>query len=105
MWIWAPNRLDELKGRRGLFEVPEKLGKKLVEAGLVQLPSEGANKLRPISDDAPVKKVVKKRKTKEVVEEDIETSEPVVAETTEAAVQESSEPVEQAALNVDSPES
>lgn len=89
MWIWAPNRLEELKGRRGLFEVPEKVGKKLLDAGLVQLPSEGANKLRPISDDEPVRKVVKKRKTKEVSEEEIETT----------------EPVEQATLDVDSRES
>ena len=88
VWIWAPNKLEELKGRRGLFEVPEKIGKKLLDAGLVQLPSEGANKLRPISDDEPVRKVVRKRKAKVVEEEEIETT----------------EPVEQATLDVDSPE-
>ena len=97
MWIWAPNKLSELKGRRGLFEVSETVGRKLLDAGLVQLPSEGANKLRPISDDEPVRKVIRKRKTKEVSEENIESTEPVVEETPAA--------VEQATLDVDSPES
>lgn len=97
MWIWAPNKLTELKGRRGLFEVPEKLGRKLLDAGLVQLPSEGANKLRPISDEPPKQKVIRKRKTKEVSEDDIESTDPVVEETPAA--------VEQVTLDVDSPES
>ena len=97
MWIWAPNKLDELKGRRGLFEVPEKLGQKLLDAGLVQKPSDGANKLRPISDEEPVRKVVRKRKTKEVSEDDIESTDPVVEETPAE--------VEQATLDVDSQQS
>ena len=72
MFIWVPKFCDEVKGRRGLFEVTEKLGQKLLDAGLAQDPRDGAAALEPISDEkAEVKKVIKKRKKKVVEEDDV----------------------------------
>ena len=71
MFIWVPRKLDELKGRRGLFEVEESVGKKLIEQGLAQDPKVGAAKLEPISDE-PAKRKVSKRKKKVVTEDDVE---------------------------------
>ena len=63
MWIWAPWKLDELKNRRGLFEVERKLGEKLLKEGLVENPGLGANKLTKVTDDpAPRKKPKPKKK-------------------------------------------
>lgn len=75
MYIWVPKFVDEVKGRRGLFEVDDKLGQKLLDAGLAQDPKDGAAALDPISDEKAVRKVVKKRRKKVVEEESVETEE------------------------------
>ena len=77
MFIWVPKYVEEVKGRRGLFEVDEKLGKKLIDAGLAQDPRDGAAALDAISDEkAVVNKVVKRRKKKVVSEDDVQVEEP-----------------------------
>lgn len=64
--VWVPYKLDELKGRRGLFQVETKLAEKLLKEGLVEDPAVGANKLTPVTDDAPKRKAApKKKETKE----------------------------------------
>ena len=73
MFIWVPRFVEEVKGRRGLFEVKDSLGKKLIDQGLAQDPQLGAAALDPITDEPAVRKVVKKRKTKKVEEESVET--------------------------------
>lgn len=94
MFIWVPKFVEEVKGRRGLFEVDDKLGQKLIDAGVAQDPRIGAAGLDPISDErAVVKKVVRKRKTKVVDEAPKEkVKEPV-------QVEESAEPE----LSLDAP--
>jgi hypothetical protein len=78
--VWAPYKLDELKGRRGLFQVQTKLADKLLAEGLIEDPAVGANKLTPITDDAPKRKAPPKKKepkTKKVVEpEETKVTEP-----------------------------
>lgn len=62
MYIWAPWKLEELKNRRGLFEVENKLGEKLLKDGLVEDPKIGGNRLTKVTDDpAPRKKTRKKK--------------------------------------------
>lgn len=75
MFIWVPRFVDEVKGRRGLFEVDDKLGQKLLDAGLAQDPKDGAAALDPISNEKAVKKVVKKRRKKVVAEDEVQTEE------------------------------
>ena len=62
--VWVPYKLDELKGRRGLFAVETKLAEKLLAEGLVQDPAIGANKMTPITDEAPKRKAPKKKAPK-----------------------------------------
>lgn len=62
MYIWAPWKLEELKNRRGLFEVDRKLGEKLMKEGLVENPAIGANKLTKVTDDAAPRKKPRKKK-------------------------------------------
>lgn len=66
--VWVPYKLDELKGRRGLFAVETKLAEKLLAEGLVQDPAIGANKMTPITDEEPKRKAPKKKATKETKE-------------------------------------
>ena len=62
--VWVPYKLDELKGRRGLFQVETKLAEKLLKEGLVQDPSVGAAKLTKITDEPPKRKAPKKKEPK-----------------------------------------
>ncbi len=66
--VWVPYKLEELKGRRGLFQVETKLAEKLMKQGLVQDPAVGANALTPITDEAPKRKAPKEPKAKETKE-------------------------------------
>ena len=75
MFIWVPRFVEEVKGRRGLFEVKDSLGKKLIDEGLAQDPQLGAAALDPITDEPAVRKVVRKRRTKKVSEESVEAPE------------------------------
>jgi hypothetical protein len=85
MWIWVPGYVAEVKNRRGLFEVDDKLGQKLLDKGLAEDPRNGAAHLSPISNERLTEKVVKKR-TKKVVEPETveEVKEPEAEEASES---------------------
>lgn len=72
MYIWAPWKLEELKNRRGLFEVDKKLGEKLLKEGLVEDPKIGANKLTKVTDDPAPRKKPRKKKSDSVENKAIE---------------------------------
>lgn len=61
LWVWSPYKLEELKNRRGLFQVETKLAEKLLKEGLVQDPGVGATKLSAITDK-PAPRAKKKAK-------------------------------------------
>ena len=63
-YVWVPYKLDELKGRRGLFMVETKLADELLEKGLVEDPAHGANKFTRITDAPAPRKEPKKTKSK-----------------------------------------
>lgn len=64
MYIWAPWKLEELKNRRGLFDVEKKLAEKLLKEGLVEDPKIGANKLTKVTDAPAPRKAPKPKKKK-----------------------------------------
>ena len=63
-YVWVPYKLDELKGRRGLFMVETKLADELLEKGLVEDPAHGANKFTRITDEPAPRKEPRKTKSK-----------------------------------------
>ena len=63
LWVWSPYKLEELKNRRGLFQVETKLAEKLLKEGLVEDPGMGASKLTAITDK-PAPRAKKKAKAK-----------------------------------------
>ena len=63
-YVWVPYKLDELKGRRGLFMVETKLADELLEKGLVEDPAHGANKFTRITDAPAPRKEPRKTKSK-----------------------------------------